>query len=179
MFSLLICLSKVFLPHFVQGLHGASGTHLAGEEGKAGWPMECLARGCKYYTEEKGKDCESLENVVGWSLCTVQKIHNLHFSLGICPETAPQEGQGFDVILKLDFILFQSQLQWPISLSQCPGLLGRRPGYHEALPARRGDGKDRKRSPVSLLLHSSSLESASCSAAGILAPRPGLVPGGE
>lgn len=47
----------------------------------------------------------------------MQKIHNLHFSLGICPETAPQEGQGFDVILKLDFILFQSQLQWPISLS--------------------------------------------------------------
>lgn len=47
----------------------------------------------------------------------MQKIHNLHFSLGICPETTPQEGQGFDVILKLDFILFQSQLQWPISLS--------------------------------------------------------------
>lgn len=35
-FSLLICLSKVFLPHFIQGLHGASGTHLAGEGAEAG-----------------------------------------------------------------------------------------------------------------------------------------------
>lgn len=75
--------------------------------------------------------------------------------------------------------MFQCKLQWPIFLSQCPWLLGRWPGYHEALPARRGDGKDWKRSPVSLLLHLSSLESASCSAAGILAHLSGLVPGGR
>lgn len=110
----------------------------------------------------------------------MQKIHNLHFSLGYSPETEPQEGQGknFDVILKLDFILFQCKLQWHIFLSQCPWLLGRWPGNHEALPARRGDGKDWKRPPVSLLLHSSSLELASYSVAGILAHHPGLIPGG-
>lgn len=68
-FSLLICLSKVFLPHFVQGLHGASGTHLAGEGAEAGSLIEGLAPGCKKQTEKRSKSWESSGNGVGRSLC--------------------------------------------------------------------------------------------------------------
>lgn len=84
------------------------------------------------------------------------------FSLGFCPEAEPQESRrkDFDMILKLDCILLQCKLH--CGLSVFPGAHGLSAGGQDTLwPYLQGGENERwKISPVSLVLHSSSLESS-------------------
>lgn len=141
-FSLLIYLSKVFLPHFVRGLHGASGTHLAGEGAEAGSLIEGLAQDCEKQTEKRSKSWESLGNVVGPSLCMGHKLHNVHPSTWF-PSRSRAAGSlrkglwgdsGRDCNPCFSVRLRGAHL----SCGGRPWLLSRWPGCQEALPASSG-----------------------------------------